>query len=133
MRKGILFAGFLLLLIGRYFLQARLNHGLGLAGSEQLLSVVGVELLFIGLILSGTVYSLSGSKWPLSLAIVPIGLALLSSPILFQFGEYWGNHGWGPADVANLMGMANLMLIAILPTIAFAPDRDDRTRDTAQR
>lgn len=130
MRKGILFAGFLLLVIGRHFLQAKLNFGMGLIGSEPFLLVLSGELVFLALILLGGVYILRKSKWPLWLAIAPAIPALLSSPILFQFGKSWANHGWQVADVVELMSIARIVLVAFLVTIAFAPDAEYRDHTT---
>lgn len=121
MKKIGLSVVFLLLIVGRIFLQARLLWGMGSDGMKYLGPVLLVESVFLITILLGAIYCLRDSKWPTWLVTVPAVLAMLSSPILFQFGESWADHGWQVSEVVELMNTANLGLFIFLVAFAFAP------------
>lgn len=102
-------------------LQAYLQWGMGTGGMKYLGLVAVGELGFLMLVFLGAMYCLRISKWPTWFVFAPIVLAVLSSPIMFQFGESWANHGWQVSDVVDLMNVANLALMAFLVAFAFAP------------
>lgn len=122
MNKAVLIVAFFLLIGGRLFLQSYLQWGMGAKGVQYLSLVAIGELAFVVLVSLGAAYSLRTSQWPKWLAIAPIVFVMLSSPLMFQFGESWANHGWSVSDVVDLMSAANIALLISLVAFSLSPN-----------
>lgn len=113
---------------GRTYLLERFAWGLGSSGAPYLGSVLRVEFAFLFVVSFIAVFALRRTSWSLWFGIVPISLAILSSPVLMRFDEFWVARGFQVAEAAGLINIARLAMVLSILVIILAGDWKPKTQ-----